>query len=87
MAQKTIYFENGAVGEFRTLHWPRADGVYEYMPYRSGSHLRMHERLRESGSAQCHCEGDGQMIRFTVVGCPKYGHLQCAQFAFETHDT
>jgi hypothetical protein len=83
MANKTIIFDGGAVGEFRTWRWPQCDGVYRYMPFRSVSHLRMHERLEETGSARCHYERDGQQVWFSVVGFPKYGHLQLAEFEIE----
>ena len=80
MAHKTIIFDGGAAGEFRTWRWPHRDGVFRYMPFRSVSHLRMHERLREAGSARCYYERDGRKIFFSVVSFPKYGHLQLADF-------
>ena len=80
MAHKTIIFGGGAAGEFRTWRWPKRDGIYRYMPFRSVNHLRMHERVRESGSARCFYERDGQQIFFSVIGSPKYGHLQLTDF-------
>lgn len=48
--------------------------------------MRMHERLQETGSARCHYERDGQQVWFSVVGFPKHGHLQLAEFDLErTH--
>ena len=83
MANKIIFFEGGAAGEFSTWRWPRRDGVYRYRPFRSVSHLRMHERLQEIGSARCHYERDGRQVWFTVIGFPKYGHLQLTDFEIE----
>ena len=80
MAHKTIIFDGGAAGEFRTWCWPKRDGIYRYMPFRSVNHLRMHERVRESGSARCFYERDGQQIFFSVIGSPKSGHLQLTDF-------
>jgi hypothetical protein len=86
MASKTIIFDGGAAGEFRTWRWPQRDGVYTYMPYRSVSHLRMHERLQQTGSARCHYVRDGRHVWFSVIGFPDYGRLQLAQFEIErTH--
>lgn len=78
--EKTIFFETGAVGAFRTFRWPRTPGVYRYMPFRSMPHLRMHERLRSAGSARCYYERAGKRVYFTVNGHPKYGQLQCDMF-------
>jgi hypothetical protein len=83
MASKTIIFGGGAAGRFRTWRWPRRDGVYRYLPYRSVAHLRMYEQLRETGSARCHYERDGRQVCFSVVASPKYAHLQLAEFAIE----
>ena len=80
MAQKVIMFDGGAVGHFRAWRWPRHDGVYRYEPYRSVAHMRMHEQLQETGSARCYYERDGRQVWFSVVGFPKYGHLQLAGF-------
>jgi hypothetical protein len=56
------------------------------MPVRSVSHLRMSERVRETGSARCHYVRDGRRVWFSVVGIPKYAHLQLAEFEIErTH--
>jgi hypothetical protein len=80
MANKTIIFDGRAVGEFWTWRWPQRDGVYRYMPFRSVSHLRMHEQMRKAGLARCFYERDGRKIFFSVVSSPKYGHLQLADF-------
>jgi len=42
--------------------------------------MEMHERLREAGSARCHYVRDGREVWFSVVGFPKYAHLQLAEF-------
>jgi len=83
MADKTIIFDGGKAVQFRTWRWPHRDGVYKYMPFRSISHLRMHQRLQAVGSARCHYERDGQKVWFSVVGFPKYAHLQLAKFELE----
>jgi len=82
-AHKYIHFDGGTAGYFRTWLWPKRDGVYKYMPFRSPSHLRMHQRLRETGSARCYYERNGHKIFFSVVSSPKYGHLQLANFESE----
>jgi hypothetical protein len=80
MAHKTIIFDGGAVGAFQTWRWPQSDGIYKYMPFRSVNHLRMGERIREAGLARCYYERNGRKTFFSVVGRPKYGHLQLADF-------
>jgi len=83
MANKTIIFEGGAAGEFLSWGWPNRNGVYKYMPFRSVSHLRLHERLRQTGSAQCYYERAGRKVFFSVVAHPKYGRLQLNEFRLE----
>ena len=78
--RKFFSFEGGGVGYFKTWPWPAADGVYKYEPLRSTAHLRMHEHRRATGSARCNYERKGQTIWFSVVGAPKVGVLELANF-------
>lgn len=80
MAQKTFIFNGGTVGEFRTWLWPKRDGIYKYMPFRSVNHLRMHEQLRKTGSARCYYERGGRKVWFSVIGHPRYARLQLEKF-------
>jgi hypothetical protein len=73
-------FGGGPVGFFQTAEFPREPGVYPYMPYRSGSHYRMHQTLRESGSAECSCVTKDGIMQFKVTGCPGYGRLELCDF-------
>jgi hypothetical protein len=80
MAHKTIIFDGGAAGEFRTWRWPQRDGIYKYIPFRSLNHLRMREQIRATGAARCFYERGGKKLFFSVISSPKYGLLQLSNF-------
>lgn len=52
--------DDGDVGYFLTDEFPSAAGIYRYMPFRSPSHYRMHQLLRERRTVTCwYCAGRG----------------------------
>jgi hypothetical protein len=51
--------------------------LYRYMPYRSGAHLAMQQRLRSGEHVRCKLNAEhGVVLRFTVRSCPGYGVLE-----------
>lgn len=71
-------FEGGPAGYFLGESMPVAEGVYDYMPYRSGSHYRLHQELRSSGAVRCQSRATTPSIQFTVISWPGYGKLEIA---------
>jgi hypothetical protein len=63
-------------GELPSLGEP---ALYRYMPYRSGAHYAMQQRLRSGEHVPCKLDaGHGVVLRFTVRACPDYGVLEIA---------
>jgi hypothetical protein len=73
-------FEGGAAGIFLDDGFPQFPGRYRYMPYRSGSHYRMGQRIQATGSAVCTYDDGGRRVRFTVRSCGEYGLLDLSDF-------
>ncbi len=71
----TFYFKDGAAGILRETLPLADDGIISYEPYRSGSHLDMHEALRSGIKPRCEYMHDGRRNSFTVVDAPEYGRL------------
>ena len=71
---------SGAVGSFEAHEYPRADGRYRYMPYRSYSHYAMHELLKTGGMPRCYFDTEEVRVVFSVRDCPEYGVLELYDF-------
>ena len=83
MTRKIIVFEgHGPVGEFWPWRWPQRDGAYRYLPYRSGSRVRMYRTIEEAGSARCYYLREGRKISFSAVAGTTGSKLQLADFVF-----
>jgi hypothetical protein len=80
MHQLDFMFEGGPVGYFEESEYPRCDGRYRYMPYRSLSHYAMHELRRAGGVPRCHFDVGGVRVTFAVRDCPEYGVLELYDF-------
>jgi hypothetical protein len=86
MIRKTIIFEDhGPVAMCGTWPWPHRHGAYRYLPYRSGSRVRMYRTIEQGGSARCYYLREGRKVSFSVVGGTTSSKLQLAHFEF--HET
>jgi len=70
----------GAVGYFEESEYPRSDGRYRYMPYRSYSHYMMHEARKDGGIPRCYYDVGGIHVSFGVRDSPEYGVLELYDF-------
>jgi len=81
MSERDFMLEGaGAVGYFEESEYPRSDGRYRYMPYRSYSHYMMHEARKDGGIPRCYYDVGGIHVSFGVRDCPEYGVLELYDF-------
>ncbi len=79
-SSKLEFLLNGMpVGYFEESEYPRQDGRYRYVPYRSLGHYQMHTAL-EHGHVRCYYTLGSEKISFAVLDCPEYGILELADF-------
>ncbi|MEM6691325.1 MAG: hypothetical protein AAF664_18000 [Planctomycetota bacterium] len=68
-------YDGVRVGVLDPGGFPRKEGVISYMPYRSGSHLALHQAITAADSPECTCEIEGVAYSFVVESCLEYGRL------------
>jgi hypothetical protein len=71
----SFYYKGGAAGILQETLPLMADSVIAYEPYRSGSHLDLHEDLRSGGQPVCEYMHDERRYSFIVIDAPEYGRL------------
>ena len=76
-----FFYEGGRVGYFAESSYPTESGRYRYMPYRSGSYLKMQTALETGMQPRCTYRHGERIVSFDVVGCPDYGMLDLASFS------
>jgi hypothetical protein len=75
-------FNGGRAGYFEEATRPNRNGIYRYMPYRSGAHYELQCALRDGKHPRCAFAAH-PAISFAVVRLIEYGVLELADFAGE----
>jgi hypothetical protein len=78
----SIMFD-GPAGFFEGPEYPRAPGVYRYMPFRSFPHYSLGQAVRSGESARCYYDLDGERVFFSVVAFPEVHVMEVTDFAID----
>jgi hypothetical protein len=76
-----------SVGQFEESVWPRGDGRYRYMPYRSAEHYSMQMELRAGRRPRYYYDTEEERVSFTILACPEYGQLELRDFGSTPKDS